>query len=106
MPRLRRLPEAELTPFALARDGHCVTSSSPKAIEPASGGEPPGGGEGVGTGPEVGVSAEAAGEEVAGLIGTRYYVKPNFFLSLGVVYDNNNAVLFRPGVTYTFNLLQ
>ena len=78
------------------------TSSSPKTIQPAGGGEAPD--PGTGGGGEAGVSAEAAGEEVAGLIGARYYVKPNFFLSLGMTYDNRSAFLVRPGVTYTFDL--
>jgi hypothetical protein len=48
---------------------------------------------------------EAAGTEVSGLVGARYYVQPKLFLSLGVSYDNNDALLVRPGITYKFNVL-
>ena len=53
---------------------------------------------------EAAVGAEAAGEEVIGLLGVRYRVTPQLALSFGVTYDNKGAVLFRPGVTYAFNL--
>ena len=53
---------------------------------------------------EAAVGAEAAGEEVSGLLGVRYHVTPQLALSFGVTYDNKGAVLFRPGVTYAFNL--
>lgn len=42
------------------------------------------------------------GGELTGMLGARYYVQPNFFLSLGVTYDNNNAILIRPGLTVKF----
>lgn len=49
------------------------------------------------------VVPEASGAEVAGLLGARYYIRrPNLFLSIGVTYDNSNAVLLRPGVTWRF----
>ena len=83
------------------------TSSSPRSTEPVPPpGETPDTGIGGATGAEAGVSAEAAGAEVAGLIGGRYYVKPNLFLSLGVIYDNRSAVVLRPGITYAFDLFQ
>ncbi len=95
------------------------TSSSPTTIE-----APMPGGPGSGEGPAVrarpdrsdarpgirqaqasesGASTEAAGEEIAGLVGARYYIRPNLFLSIGASYDNNRAILIRPGVTVRFN---
>jgi hypothetical protein len=55
-------------------------------------------------GAENPVAPEATGGTVSGLLGSRYYVRPNFFLSLGVGYDNNNAVLIRPGLTFQFSV--
>ena len=43
---------------------------------------------------------EAAGEELVGTIGAGVYVSPKLFISLGVSYDNNRAILFRPGITF------
>ena len=43
---------------------------------------------------------EAAGQELVGTLGLGYYVRPKWFLSLGVSYDNTHAVLFRPGITF------
>ena len=43
---------------------------------------------------------EAAGAENAILAGVRYYVRSSLFFSLGLSYDNNHALLIRPGVTY------
>ena len=43
---------------------------------------------------------EAAGEEIVGTIGAGFYLRPKLFISLGVSYDNNHAVLFRPGITF------
>jgi hypothetical protein len=54
-------------------------------------------------GGESSVSPEATGEEVSGLLGFRYYLRRDLFLSLGVSYDNNDAFLLRPGVTYWFH---
>jgi hypothetical protein len=48
------------------------------------------------------VSAEIAGKEVAGLLGFRYYVTPSFNVSFGLVYDNQHAVTYRPGLAYSF----
>ena len=53
-------------------------------------------------GSEAGLSPEAAGEEITGTLGMRYYVLPNAFLSVGVTCDNNCALLIRPGFTYRF----
>jgi hypothetical protein len=45
------------------------------------------------------ITPEAAGGERSGMLGARYFFFPNAFASSGVSYDNNQAVLFRPGVT-------
>jgi hypothetical protein len=47
---------------------------------------------------------ELAGAENSLLLGVRYFVRPPLFFSLGVSYDNNHALLVRPGVTYRFGL--
>lgn len=56
-----------------------------------------------GIGP-VPVVPEATGNELSGLIGVRYFVKRNLYFSFGVSYDNKNAVLVRPGISYVFDL--
>jgi hypothetical protein len=33
------------------------------------------------------------------MIGARYALRPHRWLSLGVTYDNTNALLLRPGLT-------
>ena len=87
------------------------TSSSPTSTEAAV---TSGSGEGPGvvgrrraatavTSGEAAVSAEAAGEEVSGLLGVRYHVTPQLALSFGVTY-NNRGGLFRPEITYASNL--
>lgn len=50
------------------------------------------------------ISPEAAAGELVGTFGFRYKIKPNVDLSLGVSRDNAGATLFRPGLTYKFNL--
>ena len=60
-----------------------------------------GGGEGDGTSlPGSPVVPEAAGQELVGTVGIGVYVRPRWFLPLGVSYDNTHAVLFRPGITF------
>ena len=46
------------------------------------------------------IVAEAATQELVGAIGAGIYVRPRWFLSLGVSYDNNGAWLIRPGITF------
>ena len=36
------------------------------------------------------------------MIGVRYHVNAKLFVSVGVSYDNNHALLIRPGVTWRF----
>ncbi len=55
------------------------------------------------TGGENNLVPEATGGEVSGMLGARYYLQPNLVVSLGVTYDNSNAVLIRPGLTYLFH---
>ena len=45
---------------------------------------------------------EATSGESAAMLGFRYHVRPTLFVSLGVSYDNNHALLVRPGVTWRF----
>ena len=45
---------------------------------------------------------EISGGETVGAIGYGYYLKKELLLSLGVSYDNNNAILFRPGIEWKF----
>lgn len=53
-------------------------------------------------GGENALAPEAAGEELVGLIGARYHLRPNVALALGVTYDNNDAFLIRPGINITW----
>jgi hypothetical protein len=51
---------------------------------------------------ENAVIPEAAGGELVGTLGAGTYIKSGLFLYFGVSYDNNNAVLFHPGMTVRF----
>jgi hypothetical protein len=44
--------------------------------------------------------AAAAGQEFVGTVGLGIYLSPRWFLSLGVSYDNNHAILWRPGLSF------
>ncbi|MCU1348071.1 MAG: uncharacterized protein JWO56_1101 [Acidobacteria bacterium] len=50
----------------------------------------------------VGLPAEAAGAEKSVMIGMRYKYTPKLAFSIGVSYDNNHALLIRPGITWRF----
>jgi len=54
------------------------------------------------TGTPNAVTPEAAGAERSFMVGGRYILRPGMYLSLGVSYDNNNALLLRPGFTFRF----
>lgn len=54
---------------------------------------------GTGT-PESATAPEIAGAELVGMLGVRYALHPHRWLSLGVTYDNTNALLLRPGLTF------
>lgn len=45
---------------------------------------------------------EISGGETVGAFGFGYYLKKELLISLGVSYDNNNAILFRPGIELKF----
>jgi len=47
-------------------------------------------------------SQELTGGETVGAIGYSYYLTPKQLLSFGISYDNNNAILFRPGIQFSF----
>jgi hypothetical protein len=63
----------------------------------------PGQGEGSSgpTNPSIQI-AELAGGEAFGMVGMRYFPSKTIALCMGIVYDNNNAILLRPGVTVNF----
>jgi hypothetical protein len=46
----------------------------------------------------MGVTPELAGNELVGTVGAGFYIVPSVLLSLGVSYDNNQAILIHPGV--------
>lgn len=48
------------------------------------------------------VTPEASGGELVGTLGAGTYIKSKLFLFFGVSYDNNNAILFHPGLTLRF----
>jgi hypothetical protein len=50
-----------------------------------------------------GVVPEAPAGELIGMIGFRRRIREHLFFTFGVNYDNNGAVLFRPGLTFDFN---
>lgn len=45
-------------------------------------------------------TSEISGGETVGSFGYGFYLKPALLLSLGISYDNNQAVLFRPGIEW------
>lgn len=47
----------------------------------------------------TGVNAELSGGELVGMIGGRWKATPILTLAMGITYDNNNALLIRPGLT-------
>jgi hypothetical protein len=90
--------------FAVAEEWHAIPSKLDFVAEfLANTPSVPEAPEGTATGIENAITPEAAGGEMSGMIGARYYFFANGFASLGVSYDNNQAVLFRPGVTVWVN---
>jgi len=55
-----------------------------------------------GSTPNPNLPAEATTAETSAMIGVRYHPSRALFFSIGVSYDNNYALLIRPGVTYRF----
>ncbi|CAN5606228.1 hypothetical protein BH10BAC5_BH10BAC5_22020 [soil metagenome] len=47
-------------------------------------------------------TTELSGGELIGAAGFGYYLQKDLLISLGVSYDNNNAILFRPGIQWKF----
>jgi hypothetical protein len=47
-------------------------------------------------------TSELSGGETVGSLGFGYFFKKELLLSFGVSYDNNKAVLFRPGIEWRF----
>ncbi len=59
-------------------------------------------GEGAEGAPSPVLVAEAPGAEQVVLAGMRYDISPRMTLAMGVSYDNNHALLVRPGLTWHF----
>jgi hypothetical protein len=57
----------------------------------------------IGTTPPLTGTPEISSGEIVGMGGFRYRVRERMFLTIGVSYDNNHAVLIRPGLTFNFN---
>lgn len=53
--------------------------------------------------PNPNVTPEISSGELVGMLGFRYQIRKRVFFTCGVDYDNNHAVLFRPGLTFNFN---
>ena len=47
-------------------------------------------------------SAEISGGETVEMIGGRFGINPHLFVALGVTHDSNDAILFRPGISYLY----
>jgi hypothetical protein len=75
--------------FDIVAEGLANTPSAPENPE--------------GTTNDTTIAPEAAGGEIVGLVGVRYYVLPYMFASLGLTYDNNQAFLIRPGLSLWIN---
>jgi long-subunit fatty acid transport protein len=56
----------------------------------------------VPTVPDSAFAPEAGGAETFGMVGIRYQYADHWAFAFGVSYDNSNAWLVRPGVTYNF----
>jgi hypothetical protein len=72
------------------------------SIRPSMGAGATGAGEGEQTAfaPGQPVVSELAGAELGGTVGIAHDLLPGLEASLSVSYDNNQAVLWRPGFTY------
>jgi hypothetical protein len=65
----------------------------------------------TGSSPEAGaitiaspiITPEVSSGELVGMLGFRYRIREKLFFTFGVSYDNNHAVLLRPGLTFYFN---
>ncbi len=66
----------------------------------------------TGSSPEVGtvstitnpiITPEVSSGELVEMLESRYRIREKVFFTLGLSYDNDHAVLFRPGLTFYFN---
>jgi hypothetical protein len=48
------------------------------------------------------ISSEAPSGETSAMAGVRWHLSSDVIVSMGLSYDNNHALLFRPGVTWRF----
>ena len=58
--------------------------------------------EASGNAPESPITPEASGGELAGTIGARYHFQPNMAMTVGITYDNSNALQLAPGFIVVF----
>ena len=49
------------------------------------------------------ITPEVSSGELVGMLGFRYRIREKVFFTFGASYDNNHAVLLRPGITFYFN---
>jgi hypothetical protein len=49
------------------------------------------------------ITPEVSSGELVGMLGFRYRIREKLFFTFGASYDNNHAVLLRPGITFYFN---
>ncbi|MDQ2935991.1 MAG: hypothetical protein M3R67_00625 [Acidobacteriota bacterium] len=75
--------------FAMVGEILANTGSSPEAVPGAV--------------PNPNVTPEVSSGEIVGMLGLRYRLPERLFFTFGVSYDNNQAVLLRPGLTFSFN---
>ena len=54
------------------------------------------------SGGENQLTPEATGNELVALVGVRYRVRPGLSLAFGATYDNNNALVLRPGFNFAW----
>jgi hypothetical protein len=77
--------------FALVGEVLVNSGSSPEATT------------GTTTPPPATITPEISSGEIVGMLGFRYRLMERVFFTMGVSYDNNHAVLIRPGLTFNFN---
>lgn len=56
----------------------------------------------INTTPAVNPTTEISGGELVGSVGYGRYLRNDLLLSFGISYDNNSAILFRPGIEWSF----
>ncbi len=49
------------------------------------------------------ITPEVSSGELVEMLESRYRIREKVFFTLGLSYDNDHAVLFRPGLTFYFN---